>query len=260
MAKKLGIEDKREVMKSAADDVISDYQQGLPQPPLEKQCTGSKIISLTKDFENVIKNNDYVSLLNARTSRRKYSEDALTEGELAFLLWATQGVKKVIGNQKKATMRTVPSAGARHPLETYLFINRVDGLEPGLYHYLALSHELEFKGPVENQVAKVSEAFRGQSFFANAAVGFIWTVLPYRSEWRYGLAAQKYAMIDVGHVCQNLYFASEAIGCGTCAIGSYDQALADGLLGLDSAPSSGKDNEFVIYAASVGRIFNNALD
>jgi SagB-type dehydrogenase family enzyme len=78
--------------------------------------------------------------------------------------------------------------------------------------------------------------------------------MPYRSEWRYSLEAQKYALLDAGHVCQNLYLACEAIGCGTCAIGAYDQKLADELLDLSSEPSYDKDNEFVVYAAAVGKI------
>jgi len=248
------IMDLREIMKTIPDDIVSDEKENLPQPPLEKKCGGSNIISLTKDFENVVINNNYLDLLNSRTSKRKYSEEALTKEELAFLLWSTQGVKQVVGKLKKATLRTVPSAGARHPFETYLFINRVDGLEPGLYHYLALEHKLEFIESVENQIDRLSEAFGGQTFFANAAVCFVWTVIPYRSEWRYGKIAQKYAMVDVGHVCQNLYLASEAINCGSCAIGAYSQELADGLLGLDSIPSFEDDNEFVIYAASVGKL------
>ncbi len=245
----------REIMKAADNgDYASDQEKGLPQPPLAKEKVSDHVISLTSNFENIIKNNNFLNLLNTRTSKRKYIDGALTLEELAFLLWATQGVKKVIGKQKKATMRTVPSAGARHPFETYLIVNRVDGLEAGLYHYLALEHELEFLGPIENQAEQVTGAYCGQAFFGTAAAGFVWTVFPYRSEWRYNDEAQKYALIDVGHVCQNLYFASESIGCGTCGIGAYDQFLADGLLGLDSKPSFAEDNEFVVYAASVGKI------
>lgn len=251
---KLKIMGLREIMKAADDDIISDQQEGLPQPPMDKICFGNEIIPLTKDFKNVIKNNDYFSLLNSRESRRKYSQASLTQAELAFLLWATQGVKEVKGYKRKATFRTVPSAGARHPFETYLFINNVDGLEQGLYHYLPLEHKLEFIGPVENQIDRVTAAVHGQTFFANAAVGFVWTVIPYRTEWRYTTDAQKYALIDAGHVCQSLYLACEAIGCGTCAIGAYDQKSLDTLLGLDSEPSCENDDEFVVYAASVGKI------
>lgn len=247
------IKQNREIMKIADYDEESDQNKGLPQPPLAKESISDTIITLSDNFDYIIKNNDFLELMNTRTSKRKYKEDSLTLEELAFLLWSTQGVKSVIGKARKATMRTVPSAGARHPFETYLFVNSVKGLQPGLYHYLALEHKLEYLGDIENQVEKVTEAYCGQTFFATAAVSFVWTVVPYRSEWRYTVNAQKYALVDVGHVCQNLYLACEAIGCGACAIGAYDQKLADGLLGLDSSPTDAFDNEFVIYAASVGR-------
>lgn len=254
---KLRIMERREFMKvisSDGEELVSDQNAGMVQPPLEKACLGTKMIKLSKEFENVITKSNILELINTRISRRRYKEDRLTLTELSFLLWATQGVKSIIGTGRKATMRTVPSAGARHPFETYLFINRVEGLEQGVYHYLASEHKLEFIKTIENQVDRISEAYCGQTFFGNAAVSFVWTAIPYRSEWRYSLDAQKYALIDVGHVCQNLYLACEAIGCGTCAIGAYDQKLADELLDLSSEPSFDQDNEFVIYAAAVGKV------
>lgn len=253
---KLKIMELREIMKmhSEDEDSISDQMAGLPQPPLSKPAKSSVIISLTKNFEDVIKNNDFLNLINRRTSKRKYSNESLSMEELAFLLWTTQGVKNIIGKQRKATMRTVPSAGARHPFETYLFVNLVEGLEPGIYHYLPLEHKLEFIKTIENQEDRLTKAYCGQSFLGNAAVDFVWTVIPYRSEWKYSITAQKYALVDVGHVCQNLYLACEAIDCGACAIGAYDQVLTDELLDLDSNPSNEMENEFVVYSASVGKV------
>lgn len=250
---------RREVMKAYSFDEedISDQDVGLAQPPLEKAAYGIEQIDLTTDFDHIIKNNNFLNILTTRKSRRKYEDANLTLEELSFLLWSTQGVKKVIGREKKATLRNVPSAGARHPFETYLFVKKVDGLKPGLYHYLAIEHKLEFIKVIENMEQKVSKAFGEQDFFGNAPVSFVWTVTPYRSEWRYMIEAQKYGLIDIGHVCQNLYLASEAIGCGTCAIGAYEQELADELLELDTTPSFSKDNEFVVYAASVGKVTQN---
>ena len=60
-------------------------------------------------------------------------------------------------------------------------------------------------------------------------------------------------MLDAGHVCENLYLACEAIGCGTCAVGAYDQELLDELLGFAPRPSADEDYEFSIYAAAVGK-------
>ncbi|BCJ94101.1 thioester oxidase [Anaerocolumna cellulosilytica] len=248
---------RREVMKEQdTENITSDQALGLPQPSIANEKKSDMVIELPNSYESVVVNNNFMEVLNNRTSKRKYSEEIISLLELAYLLWSTQGVKKVIGKERKATMRTVASAGARHPFETYLFVNRVEGLKPGLYHYLALEHKLEYLGEVKDQTAKVTEAFGDQEFFATAPVGFVWTVVPYRSEWRYTVNAQKYALLDAGHVCQNLYLAAESIGCGACAIGAYEQDLADKLLGLSSEPTSEKENEFVVYAASVGKLPN----
>lgn len=253
---KLRLMELRQLLKAyedCEDDESSDQQLGLPQPPLSKASYGKKIIPLTKDFNKVVKNNNFLNLINTRTSKRKYTQEPLALEELAFLLWSTQGVKQVLGNNK-ATMRTVPSAGARHPFETYVLVNQVEGLTKGLYHYLALDHKLEFIKEFDNQSDRITEATWGQAFLGNAAVDFIWTAIPYRCEWRYTMDAHKYILLDAGHVCQNLYLASEAIGCGTCAIGAYDQTLTDALLDLDSKPSYETDNEFVVCLASVGKV------
>ena len=165
----------------------------------------------------------------------------------------TQGVKEVAGNAIRVSVRTVPSAGSRHALETYLYINRVEGLHPGLYHYLAEEHKLEFLKYEKGQAQELSAAFLGQTYFSGGAAAFIWTAVPYRMGWRYQEWAAKYILLDAGHVCQNLYLAGEAIGCSVCAVGAYEQELADRFLGLDSKEGYDKEEEFVIYGACVGR-------
>ncbi len=85
------------------------------------------------------------------------------------------------------------------------------------------------------------------NFASKGAVIFAWSAIPYRAEWKFDITAHKKILIDIGHVCQNLYIACEAIKCGTCAIGIYNQEFVDKLLGLDG------ENEFVIYMASVGK-------
>ena len=89
-------------------------------------------------------------------------------------------------------------------------------------------------------------ALAGQNF--KPAVTFIWTVVPYRIAWRYAGAEEKLMLLDIGHVCQNLYIACEAEGMGTCAIGAYMQELLDEFLGIDG------EHEFSIYVAPVGKI------
>lgn len=240
----------RKFMKSSFsewNDIKSDQEKKLPQPPLEKTCENYlEIIDLPKAAENVLLNTNVFDIINSRKSRRKYKEENISLEELSFLLWSTQGVKDIRGDNY-ATIRTVPSAGARHPFETYLIINKVDGLKKGLYRYLALNNQLALIFEDDNLEEKISKISHDQIFVGKSAVTFIWTCIPYRGEWRYYISSHKHMLLDAGHLCQNLYIASEAINCGTCAIGAYDQEEIDKLINVDG------ENEFVVYLAPVGK-------
>lgn len=182
----------------------------------------------------------------SRMSRRAFRQEALPLEELSFLLWATQGVRRAASSV--AVYRTVPSAGCRHALETYLAIFRVDGVSRGLYRYLPVDHALLAVAQRDDLEAAVSRAALGQRFAGTSAVTFLWTTVPERMEWRYAEASYKVIALDAGHVCQNLYLACESLGAGTCAIAAYDQTAADTLLGVDG------ENEFTIYMAPVGKV------
>ncbi len=226
----------------------TDQRLGLPQPPLQKAyAPDALLIDLPSPREVALGPTDLFELIERRQSRREYSDKPITLQELSFLLWATQGVKRIV-RDGFATLRTVPSGGSRHAFETYLAVNRVVGLEPGIYRYLALEHKLIHVSSPPDLPAKVGKACFGQDFAGTAAAVFFWSCIPYRCEWRYAVAAHKTLAQDSGHVCQNLYIACEALGLGTVAIGSYHQEMADALCGLDGT------DEFVIYAAPVGRV------
>jgi SagB-type dehydrogenase family enzyme len=226
----------------------TDQRKKLPPPPLQKPYPeNSNLIDLVPPNELTVGSMPLIEAVNRRKSRRRYTAGALTLEELSFLLWAAQGVHKTAENGA-ATRRTVPSGGSRHPFEVYLVLNRVDGIEPGLYRYLALDHKLCLLGADTGLSQKVARACLKQTFVGRGALVFIWTALPYRAEWRYTIVAHKMIALDAGHSCQNLYLAGAAIGAGVCAIGAYDQQALDALLKVDGT------DEFSVYAAVIGKI------
>jgi len=241
------IEINRAFMKSTfvEEGYKSDQQKQLQQPPLTKQSVNENKITLTKDFSAVIKESNILTVLNERKSNRVFINEGLTLEQLSFLLWTTQGVKGIRGDNY-ATERTVPSGGARHALEIYIAALNVEKLEKGLYHYLPLEHEIELVATFDNIENPVVESLDGQEWAGKSSVVFYYTAIPYRSEWRYTTKAHKLILLDAGHAVQNLYLGCGAIGCGTCAVGDYNQELSDKLLQVDGI------HEFVIYAAPVG--------
>jgi SagB-type dehydrogenase family enzyme len=229
----------------------SDQERHLPQPPLEKAAPpGARLVELPAPDPAVLSERDIYCCLKRRRSRRTFNAASLTLGQLAFLLWATQGVQRVFGDNY-STFRPAPSGGARHPFETYLIVNRVDALEPGVYRYLPLSHRLQFVFSDDTLIPQLHDACMGQTFVGDSAVVFAWSCIPYRTEWRYHVASAKLILLDAGHLCQNLYLACEAIGCGTCAVAAYDQQAIDRLLRMDGV------DEFVVYLAPVGKVGRN---
>jgi SagB-type dehydrogenase family enzyme len=172
----------------------------------------------------------------------------LTQEEVSLLLWAVQGVRRV-GGKAPVSYRSVPASGGIHPFETYLVINRVENISEGLYRYLPLEHRLlAVKQTGAKWLAQLGHACRGQEFVPKGAVVFVWTAIPYRTEWRYANEAHKAIAQASGHVGQNLYLACEAIGAGCCAISAYAQSTMDSLIDADG------EHEFTVYVAPVGKV------
>ena len=231
------------------EDFESDQELKRPQPPLVKDpMRGIEARTpLPRDFEALERKDDLLSLIRDRRSARIYTGEDMSLLQLSFLLWATQGVKKLRG-KKYATLRTVPCGGARHEFETYLLVRDVTGLKPGAYHYLPMEHALEFLHPVEELDTAISDSLCGQSWAAKANVVFYWSMVPYRAEWRYGIYAHRVALIDAGHIGQNLYLACTGLNLGTCAIGAFSDPVCSALFELDGV------EEYIVYTAPVGTV------
>lgn len=183
-------------------------------------------------------------LLQKRRSLRRYTADPpIGLRDLAFMLWASQGITAKMGNH---FLRTSPSAGALYPIETYLVIDDVAGIEAGLYHLDVEHFQLE-RLSTEVRGRDVAQACLDQDFIAQAGVSFLWTAVFRRSMVKYGERGLRYLFLDAGHICQNLLLAAEALGCGGCPIAAFYDEEANDLLGLDG------ENEAVLYAASIGR-------
>ena len=250
---KMKIQEGRDFMKNNSsddEDYESDQMKKLPQPPLVKANMREVSISLPTDFSALEIENDFLKVINRRKSSRVYTQESISLLQLSFLLWVSQGVKEIRG-KSYATLRTVPSGGARHPFETYLLVLNVEGLKPGKYHYLPMKHELEYLGECENMSDVISNSLCEQSWTSKASVVFYYSIQCYRCEWRYGMYAHRPALIDAGHMGQNLYLACSALNLGTCGIAAFDNKICDPLFEMDG------EEEFTVYTFPVGTISKN---
>jgi len=255
----------RNFMKSLLGDydliATADIAKGIPQPEFQKPVRkGSSIVELPIITSQSAPKADYFEIIKSRISRRAYSKVPISIDELSFLLWSTQGVKKVIGGYRgyikdgtgRNYLRPVASGGCINAYETYIVINNVKDIKNGVWRYLPLSNQIVLEKQVDDIPRKISEVFtnksQNQSYASKAAAIFFWACIPYRGEWRYKETSYKIMLLDLGHISHQLYLATEAIGCGCCAIGGYYQDKADALIGVNG------EDEYTVLCASVGNV------
>lgn len=244
MSKNIGKEFMKYTQFEYLDD--SDQDKGVPQPPLELPYDfKSELIELPKASDIKIGEIKLRDAIEERKSLRKYSKKQLSLEELSYLLWCTQGVKTI--TSKPVTKRNVPSAGSRHPFETYIVANNVEGLDKGLYRFIATKHKLLEISLEAGLSKKIEKACLEQPFISLSGAIVIWVADTKRTKWRYGERGYRYMHLDAGHLCQNLYLAAEDIDSGVCGIAAYDDAEINKILGVDG------EEQFVIYLATVGK-------
>jgi SagB-type dehydrogenase family enzyme len=160
-----------------------------------------------------------------RRSIRDYSEKPLTLDQTARLLWAAQGVTGLGG------LRTAPSAGAIYPLRTYLLAFQIKDLPKGLYRYEPDAHELCTLGRGDRRKRMVRAA-DGQECANQCAAMVVLAADLRRMTREYGDAAQTLALLEAGHIAQNLLLAATALGLGAICLGKTDNTLIHQILEL----------------------------
>ncbi len=174
--------------------------------------------------------------LTTRRSTRKFAAQPVSLDTLDTLLRLTAGPVAVLNDPDLGPIlfKTSPSAGARTPLELYIYANRVEGLPVGLYHYAPTRTGLENLGRVA-AAGELEAIFAGQPALATAPVLVMHTAVIARTRWRYqSRRAYKDILIEAGHVSQTLLLATTAAGLGAVFMTAVCEEPLEGLLGCDS--------------------------
>jgi len=165
--------------------------------------------------------------LENRRSRRNFQDTALSAEQLSQILWAAYGISEPVRG-----LRTAPSAGALYPLEIYVVIGNVSGIEAGVYKYDAREHKITQTKSGDIR-AELSAAALNQAMVKAAPVTVVYTAVFSRIERRYGeRGSERYVYMEIGHSAQNIYLQAEALGLGTCAIGAFTDSMVSELLTL----------------------------
>lgn len=177
--------------------------------------------------------------LQTRRSIRTYKSTPVTLQEISQLLWAAQGITA------ESRFRTTPSAGALYPLELYLVAGNVEGLAPGIYHYLSQHHVLIKESDGDLRLPLYKAALEQDSARSGAADIVITGVFS-RTRKKYGDRANRFVYMEAGHAAQNIYLQSVSLKLGTVSLGAFDDNQVKNLLNLV--------NEDPLYILPIGKI------
>ncbi len=181
--------------------------------------------------------------IQKRRSVRDFGNEPITKDVLSLLLWASQGITK---KYPGFSLRAAPSAGALYPVETYVVVHNVEGIEPGVYHYDVMNHALDEirRGDFRDETA---EAALDQGFVGTCNVVFIWTAVFGRSKWKYRERAYRYVYLDAGHIAQNVALAAVSLGLGSCQVAALYDDEVNAVVGADGLEES------TVYMTAVGK-------
>ncbi len=156
------------------------------------------------------------TIKNRRTIR-SFIPQQLTLEQFSQLLWAAYGT-----TDDKGFKRAAASGGALYPMDIYAVVgeNGVEGLQAGIYHYGPRDHRvlLVSEGDLRADVAR---ACLGQMWMARPPLNLIITAEYPRITSKYGERGVRYAMIEAGHMGQNIFLQAEALGLGAGIVGAF---------------------------------------
>jgi SagB-type dehydrogenase family enzyme len=221
------------------------YLQETPQPAFSKSNPGLPVIPLPLPRRQAA---DFSEVLFARRTHREFSTEPLALDDLSTLLHDTWAVTGTIHSDLfgELHLKTSPSGGARHPEEVYVCALRVEGLAPGIYHYVSDAHLLE---RIQDGLtpARVVDYCGGQSWVGAAPALFIMTAVFARTMWKYRFArAYRVVLAETGHLCQTFCLVACSLGLGPFSTMALKDSLIEADLGIDGVTES------VLYAAGVG--------
>src|SRR5574341_578184 len=218
--------------------IFSTYQTYVKNDRLLDMLAGAFKVYSTHKSVKLVPNKELKSsireVLMNRRSIREYSLLPITFSELSSILSMSCGITstKMLNNGKSHNLRAYASGGALYPLEIYPAIFNVVDLEMGLYHYNVRDNRIELliHGDIKDRV--INSILYPQITRWSSLILIISAVFP-RTLGKYGERGYRFVLLEAGHMAQNIYLTSTALGLGCVAIGGFIDDEINDLLGID---------------------------
>ena len=225
----------------SADDLKAMYkaQKQYPNAPRVKLPAIENIPQCDRTFDEII---------SSRRSYRDFADLELSLEELSKILHQSYGITgEMLGNVGFGKdLRSAPSAGALYPAEIYIAIRKVSGVEPGIYHYNVPNHEIELMVPGD-PTDVIFEVCCRQEYVPKASVVFLISGVLERTKLKYGERGYRYALLDIGHLGQNIYLSCTSLNLAIMTTCGFFDDMANKLLRIDGV------DETTMYVAFIGK-------
>lgn len=190
--------------------------------------------------------------LSKRRTHRSFIKTKISAEDLSQILWSAYGITKPLTGypHTRGGLRTTPSAGGLYPLEVYVLIGNVKGIEPGVYKYISRDNKLVC-AIKEDMRENLSIVAHNQEMIRDAPACLVFCAVFSRSTQVYGDRGQRFVLMELGHSAQNVYLQVEALHLGTCSIGAFNDAGVKKVLALP-------DEEEPYYIMPIGEYYHRS--
>ncbi len=218
------------------------FRDALPPLPAVKQPMSARRIALCKPDLLALDAGDvpFSRVTEARRSVRTRGEQPLSAAQLGEFLYRAARIKKLHPAQPdsraryESSVRPCAGGGAMHELELYLTLSRCAGIEPGLYHYDPLAHELEHVadlGPRQQRLLDDASGAAGLDAPPDALIAL--AARFQRMAWKYQAMAYAVTLKNAGALYQQMYLVATAMKLAPCGLGGGDSDMFAEAAGLD---------------------------
>ncbi len=187
---------------------------------------------------------DFFDLVRTRITDRRFSKTALSFEKLSTFLKYSCGITQP--GDTWNSRRAYPSGGARYTLEAYpLIFKDVEGIPAGAYHYNVKEHALETLAArpfSDEDIARLVT----YPWVQQASALIVITAVFWRAQAKYGERGYRYILLEAGHMGQNMYLVSTALGLKCSGLGGTHDTNIESLLQIDGF------DESLVYALAVG--------
>jgi len=213
---------------------------------------GYQKIFLSKTKKSIDPKKDFHDIIINRRSHREFSPEPISLENLSHLLYYSNGITEIKTFEDRTTwqLRTTPSGGALYPIEIYCAIQNVQGIDSGIYFFNPIENCIYQLQKISNENIKktLTDSMPGLAdTYNNSAVTIMLTSFMPRIRFKYKERAYRFALMEIGHIAQNLILSAEYEMLGAICIGGFMDNILNDLIKADGVDRS------VQYCVAIGK-------